>query len=358
MKINFVLPGNEDVVAGGYKVIYQYANQLVMRGNEVVISFVYSPRFYHNNFVRSMKFLGASAGLFRKNKEQVTWYPLSDKIILDFNVVTPKYLKDADVLVATGVETSYFIANAPGSKGNKFYFIQNYETWVNGREFADKSFCLGLHNVVIATWLQKLVQNLSGIKPPIVPNFLETKFFSPNTEIEHRGHTVALLNHAEPSKRTAFGLQILEKLRTKIPDLEVNLFGVWEMPEKLPTWVHTFRNPSQLTLRDDIYGGSCVYLLPSLLEGWSLTGMEAMISGAVVVASDIGGVKDYVIDNQTGLLVKPDNLYGFVTAIENVFFDEELHKKLVRNGVNTILALSIERSTTKLCQVFEEVGKK
>ncbi|MFR0705382.1 glycosyltransferase [Enterococcus sp.] len=60
--------------------------------------------------------------------------------------------------------------------------------------------------------------------------------------------------------------------------------------------------------------------------------MEAMISGAVVVASDIGGVKDYVIDNQTGLLVKPDNLDGFVTAIRMFF----LMKSCTRNWFATV----------------------
>ncbi|MDE3288581.1 glycosyltransferase family 4 protein [Lacticaseibacillus paracasei] len=356
MKINFVLPGNEDVVAGGYKVIYQYANQLINRGNDVTISFLFSPRFGHSNWLRTLKFLGTSLGLVHKNKEQVTWYPLNPSIALEFNVVTSKQLKDADILVATSVETSYFVAKAGASKGRKCYFIQNYETWVAGEEYEDNSFRLGLYNIVIATWLQQLVMKKSGLKPPIVPNFLETDFFNPNTDFRDRGHTVALLNHAEPSKRTAFGLKVLSKLKKEVPDLEVNLFGVWDMPENLPKWIHTFENPRQLTLRDQIYGGSSVYLLPSLLEGWSLTGMEAMVSGAVVVASDIGGVRDYVINNETGLLIKPDDLEAFVSAIKRVFLDDALHERLVREGVKKILGLSIDRSTTKLYDIFKEVG--
>lgn len=354
MKVNFVLPGNEDVPVGGYKVIYQYANQLIDRGYEVTISFMYSPRFNHRDWMRRLKFLGASMGVLKKNNNQVSWYQLNQSISMKFNVVTPNQLEDADVVVATGVETSYFIAKANKIKGEKYYFIQNYETWVNGNEYADNSFRLGLNNIVIATWLQELVTDKCGITPPIVPNFLETDFFIPNKEVDQRKHSVALLNHSEPSKRTSFGLQVLEALKKEVPDLQVNLFGVWDMPEKLPKWVNVFKNPTQLVLRDQIYGGSSVYLLPSLLEGWSLTGMEAMVSGAVVVASDIGGVRDYVINNETGLLINPNNINDFVSAIKNVFFDEALHTKLVDNGINKILGLSIEQSTTKLCDIFEK----
>jgi glycosyltransferase involved in cell wall biosynthesis len=45
-----------------------------------------------------------------------------------------------------------------------------------------------------------------------------------------------------------------------------------------------------------------VFVLPSLSEGMSNTLLEAMAAGVAVVASDVGGNGEIIVDKQTGLL--------------------------------------------------------
>lgn len=352
MKICFVLPGNGNIAVGGYKIVYQYANKLVQLGHDVTISYIFSPRFDHNAFFRYLKYFASFINLSKRNKEQVTWFRLDPRVRSIYNLVTASQLKRFEVVVATSVETSYFVAKLQSDISKKFYFIQNYETWVHGQQYVDKSYGLGLRNIVIATWLQEIVIEKCGIKPPIIPNFLETNFYFPNTSEIPRGSTVALLNHSEPTKRTKYGLQILQEVKKKVPDLEVNLFGVWKMPEDLPSWVHIFYKPDQKVLRDQVYGRSKVYFMPTVLEGWGLTGMEAMISGDVVVASNTGGIREYIHNNEDGILVDPYDEEANVNAIVHVLRDQTEQRRLAKNGIAEILKFNINRSTDALLSVF------
>jgi glycosyltransferase involved in cell wall biosynthesis len=48
-----------------------------------------------------------------------------------------------------------------------------------------------------------------------------------------------------------------------------------------------------------------VVIVPSLWEGYGIVAMEAMAAGRLVVVSDVGGLKDLVRDQETGLFAQP-----------------------------------------------------
>ncbi|PYE16588.1 hypothetical protein C7410_12929 [Paraburkholderia silvatlantica] len=58
---------------------------------------------------------------------------------------------------------------------------------------------------------------------------------------------------------------------------------------------------------DNIYRNSDVVLMPSRYESFGLVAIEAMAAGATVVAMAAGGLKEVVIDGETGFLVHPDS---------------------------------------------------
>ena len=55
------------------------------------------------------------------------------------------------------------------------------------------------------------------------------------------------------------------------------------------------------------YVDSEVYVLPSRYETFPMTVLEAYACGKPVIASNVGGLKDLVINGETGLLVEPGN---------------------------------------------------
>lgn len=75
-----------------------------------------------------------------------------------------------------------------------------------------------------------------------------------------------------------------------------------------------------------------IYVLPSLWEGLPMIILEAMASGCPVIATDVGGVREAIVDNETGILVEPGNKKALYEAIEKLVTDKDLRKKL---GVNS-----------------------
>src|SRR4029079_1971086 len=52
-----------------------------------------------------------------------------------------------------------------------------------------------------------------------------------------------------------------------------------------------------------LYARAAIFACPSHREGFGVACAEAMAHGRAVVASDVGGVRDLVVDDQTRLLV-------------------------------------------------------
>jgi sugar transferase (PEP-CTERM/EpsH1 system associated) len=86
-----------------------------------------------------------------------------------------------------------------------------------------------------------------------------------------------------------------------------------------------------------------IFVLPSLAEGISNTILEAMATGLPVVATDIGGNPELVVDGQTGWLVPRDNPRALAEALA-AYVDEparmRAHGAAARERVESQLSLS------------------
>ncbi len=65
----------------------------------------------------------------------------------------------------------------------------------------------------------------------------------------------------------------------------------------------------------DLLSASDYFVLPSLWEGLPVSLIEAMASGLPVIATQVSGTKEVMINNQTGLLVMPGNVDELKVAI-------------------------------------------
>jgi glycosyltransferase involved in cell wall biosynthesis len=60
--------------------------------------------------------------------------------------------------------------------------------------------------------------------------------------------------------------------------------------------------------------------------------MEAMATGLPVISTDIGGIPEMVVQNETGFLVQPGDAVGLAGTIEKVINDRRLAQSLGRGG--------------------------
>jgi colanic acid/amylovoran biosynthesis glycosyltransferase len=81
--------------------------------------------------------------------------------------------------------------------------------------------------------------------------------------------------------------------------------------------------------------------------------MEAMATGLPVISTNIGGIPEMVLQNETGFLVQPGDAPAIADAIEKVINDPSSAQRLGQAGYERAEALfSIEKNVLELCALI------
>lgn len=95
---------------------------------------------------------------------------------------------------------------------------------------------------------------------------------------------------------------------------------------------------------EKIYAGSDIVCLSSLNEGTPVTLIEAQAAKKPVVSTDVGGIKDIVIDGKTGFLSKSNDMETYVNNLIKLIEDKELRDSFGEQGhANVIQKYSYKR---------------
>ena len=78
----------------------------------------------------------------------------------------------------------------------------------------------------------------------------------------------------------------------------------------------------------DTLAKSDVFVLPSFAEGIPVSLMEAMAIGVPVIATDVGGVTELVVDQETGQVVHASDEKGLAAAIARYVDDQAFYRKI------------------------------
>ncbi len=104
-----------------------------------------------------------------------------------------------------------------------------------------------------------------------------------------------------------------------------------------------------------LYAGAAVVACPSRREGFGLACAEAMAHGRPVVASAVGGLRDLVVDGETGLLVPPGDVAALRHALERLLADAPLRRRLGTAARERVRACcSWERVTELTLRAYQD----
>ena len=94
-----------------------------------------------------------------------------------------------------------------------------------------------------------------------------------------------------------------------------------------------------------------MFVLASKSESYGYVLHEAGLAELPVVATNVGGIPDIIINNQSGLLVPPDDISAIYEAIKKLIDNPELAKSLATNLLEKMSARTIE----KMIRVTEDL---
>jgi glycosyltransferase involved in cell wall biosynthesis len=282
----------------------------------------------------------------RFQRPAIDWHKIDARVKLSF-VPTPdeKWIPDGDVIFATAWQTVPQVLKYSEQKGEKCYLIQHYEVWLGAeKELVDTTWRSSLHKIVVSKWLHKLGTELGADDLTHIPNGIDQEHYR-LTQPLSRERRVAMVYSSTPFKAAADGIKALELAKAKHPDLKASLFGATTFRPDIPSWIDYHANPPQKFITEEIYNKSSIFLCSSLSEGFALPPAEAAACGSAIVATDCGGIRDFIEDGTTGLLSPPKDPMALADNLCLLLENEDLRMKLA-NAVNlSISRLDWERST-------------
>lgn len=157
----------------------------------------------------------------------------------------------------------------------------------------------------------------------VLPYSVDQKFFCPQTAIVQQPNLVFSIGESR-SRNYAMLSRAVEGLPI---DLHLAAGGSWYAREKkrripsLPANIQLTPHLSPRQLRD-LYARAQFVILPvyDLVYSAGSTGaMEAASMARAVIATRSRGITDYIIDGETGILVRPDDAGEMRAAIEHLY---------------------------------------
>jgi len=116
-----------------------------------------------------------------------------------------------------------------------------------------------------------------------------------------------------------------------------------------------FTGPLYGKEKNSAYVDSDVYVLPSRYETFPMGLLEAYACGKPVIVSKVGGVKDLVIEGETGFFVEPGNIKQLATRLFFLLSNDNEARKMGIKGKMFVKNFAIDKVVARLEELYREV---
>ncbi|HXM50515.1 MAG TPA: glycosyltransferase [Pyrinomonadaceae bacterium] len=159
-------------------------------------------------------------------------------------------------------------------------------------------------------------------------------------------------------------IEAFKRLRQTKPDLSIKLIIVGDGPERsrleaaveATGYEERVVFTGQLTDVQPFYAMADVFALPSHGEGSPNVLLEAMAANLPIVATAVGGVPEMIANDESALLVPPNDPQSLTTALATLLTDKDLAQRLTRKATTLVDSQhSPANYVRSLVQIYREV---
>jgi glycosyltransferase involved in cell wall biosynthesis len=262
--------------------------------------------------------------------------------------VDPESIPAADVIFGYSTEEQM-----PEHTGLPVVLIQGYKMLGEARE--RHAFTAPCPKVCVASWLVEVGRDLGVPARQLVhvPLGLRHEKYRLTRPIAGRPPRASFCYSAHPQKGAQLAIEVLERAKQIVPELEVVVFGAVPPEHAFPDWMRYWTNPSQPELVDAVYNTSRVFLCTSEVEGFGLSNIEAMAGGAALVTTDNGGSRDYALHDRTALVAPTGDTDALAGQVVRLLEDDQTRLRLATAGRAYVERFDWDRSALLLESFLE-----
>jgi glycosyltransferase involved in cell wall biosynthesis len=214
-----------------------------------------------------------------------------------------------------------------------------------------------------------------GVPPErvrVLPMGIDTTRFTPRAAVArgHDGPRLLFVGRLVEKKGTRYAIEAMAAIAREEPGARLMIVG--DGPERTALE----RLTARLDLKDRVafagavpndelpalYASADLFIGPSVVEAngdtesFGVVFAEAMASGCPVVATDVGGVADLVVDGETGVLVPERDAPAIAETVVALLRDDALRRKLAGNGVAWVREeFDLRRTASRYADLIDEV---
>ena len=232
-------------------------------------------------------------------------------------------------------------------------------TWFCGNKIVDtigylNSMLIGKRIFEVADGIQFLSSELHNYIPKlnidqdkvfVITRGVDTEIFKPQDGkdyfrkelgINENDIVILYVGRLDLVKGVNHLLQAAKEIIPHYRDLKFLIVGDGSLRSEYEAFAKSFSDNIFFTgFREDIpalMNIADIFVLPSLSEGAANVVMEASSSGLPVIATEVGEVPQIVLDGKTGILIKPKDVDGLVSALKKLIDNPLLAKEMGRLG--------------------------
>lgn len=322
---------------GGSKIILEYANRLSQRGHKITIV---------------------------TYDEKPIWFPLNAEIEfiqVEENQKLEENIPECDVVVATSWKNIFSALKANCApvvffeQGGSHIFgtetLSERKSKIVKQRMSEPNYIY-----TVSSYAKEMLQKYYQRDAFVVLNAVDDSVFYPRETINLSNYSITITTIGPEDfefKRVDNVIKAVVELKRQYLDIQFQWISQTE-PK-----VHSEKaivNPPQKEI-GNILRNTDIYICASDYESFCLPALEAMTCGAAVITTDNGGIADFIVNNENGLVIEKNSVEDIVAKIKFLIDNPEERIRLASNGLKTAQKMSWEHSVERIEKYYQEIAQ-
>lgn len=152
------------------------------------------------------------------------------------------------------------------------------------------------------------------------------------------GYKILFLARLKPRKGHLLAVDIMNEVTATHPNTYLYIAGDGELKQAIQQYISEKNLQNNVQLIGSVYtikpllSAVDMVILPSESEAFSLTVLETLCAGKLLLASDLPSIREIITNNQTGVLIHPYNKSDWVNQINYFIENTTKASEIALNG--------------------------